>query len=88
MTARNINVQRLTFTSKGTFADVNTDKKDNERFAISPWACPSPFCHPACPACPGLPWGMPWDRTLGFLLRGATNDHVCGPGLPGPHEVR
>ena len=20
-------------------------------------------CHPACPACPGLPWSLPWDRS-------------------------
>jgi len=28
------------------------------------WELRPLLCHPACPACPGLPWGVPWDRSV------------------------
>jgi hypothetical protein len=35
--------------------------------------------HPACPACPGVPWGVPWD--LQFSLGWNDIGFVSGQGF-------
>jgi hypothetical protein len=37
-------------------------------------------CHLACPACPGLPWGVPWDRTR-ISCPAALDSTACAPFL-------
>jgi hypothetical protein len=46
-------------------------------------------CHLACPACPGLPWGVPWDRSVpGFPATQRWTRPRVRLSLSKPHEGR